>query len=192
MAAGKDKFPISGGEAAPGSNPVGGLREPSPNPPASAPRLDPAIYVNRAAFNANKPAVLVVSNAIDAELTNDIASAVDGTDGLFKPAFVRDGLFARAQQNDVSVLGDLGLERSASIVILCTVSATSTHQLVSGEDLIKTVVVMRARVFRPNEAFASQGFTETATGVGFSEANSLQAARSEIVKKIAARLRTML
>jgi len=142
----------------------------------AAPRLDPAIYVNRGAFNANVPAVLIIEpdDATDAELTGEVASAIGGADGLFKPAFVRDGLFARAQQNDTSVFDELGLKQSASLILLGIVSATSTRQHVGGENMIKTEAVVTARVFRPNEEFASQGLTERATGVGFSDADALR------------------
>jgi len=185
---GKDKIRGSSDEVALKTAPSG-TREPMPNSPTAVPRFDPALYVNRGVFNQNGPAVLIVKSGdtIDVELTSELASAIGGTDGMFKPAFVRD-FFARAQQNDTSVLGDLGLERSASLIILGAISATSSRQLVGGENIIKTEAVLSVRVFRPQEAFKSQGFTERATGVGFSETKSLQEARAAIIKKVVARL----
>jgi len=187
----KSENPSGGGTDARPIDPNPGLSKPKSDEPVP-PRLDPAIYVNREAFSASEPTVLIVKvesgNPIDDELTSDIASAIKGTEGLFKPAFVQDGLFAKAQQNDPSILRALGLEQAASLILFGVMSATCTRDRVGGEVIFSAEVQLTIRQFLPQGGFASKAYIERAKAPAFSEAKAVQDARKALVNKIAARL----
>jgi hypothetical protein len=175
----------------PARNPAPSRRDTPPTPvaapPPAPPKLEPSTFVNRGAVRPGAVSVLMVDSRrrFDAVLTQQVAELVDGTDGLFKPAFVQDGLFSRVHQGDIDLLRDLGISAEMDRVLLGTRTETFTPTEVAGQALVRASVTLNIRVVRPSAGFSSSPATATDIGAGFDQAGALALATENALKKLA-------
>lgn len=179
--------PVSAGP--PVSAPV--VSPPKPTTVISASAPAPANFVNRGNFNPNAPAVLIWGGSGDQgnDLSQRVASALKGTDGLFQDAFVKSGLFARASAGDAGVLRDLGLSGAASLIVLGRRMVKVGPQRVEGQDMFRAEGTVEVWVFDPANGYRSEGFRADTVKPGFSESEALKLADEALAEQISARLR---
>jgi hypothetical protein len=159
----------------------------SAKPPANGPNTVKADnYINRAAFNPDVPAVLILSsdNVVDNDVTGQVAAALGGSDGLFKSRFVRDGFFARAYGGDSSVVSDLEFGRAFSTLVLGVSTTSASPQVIAGQSMFHAETKLNVRIFKRESGFASKGFVVVGTGAGFSESDARRNAIMAMVKKL--------
>jgi hypothetical protein len=144
-------------------------------------------YLNRS--NPTRPIVLIVDNQfrLEPDLSDTVASAIDGDASVLTPAFVSDGLFRRAFDGDASVLRSLGLQATPTIVL--GVKQTSVESDTSiDRDYKRGDTRIQIRVYRPADDFSGRVFSVTGRGPGFSAADASREADRAAVQQVVARL----
>ena len=132
------------------------------------PTLRPADFVNAGVAGSASRAVLIVDeqHRPDIPTTERIAAGIGAENSLFKDAFVREGLFVRAQRGDVDVLRPLGLDR-LEMIALGVKSTNTASEDVAGTQLVRATVSIVLRVIRPTSGFAATTISVQGTGAGF-------------------------
>jgi hypothetical protein len=116
-----------------------------------------------------------------------VASAIHGDATALTPAFVRDGLFQRAFGGDASVLRDLGLTATPTIVLGVKQTTVESDTSID-RDYKRGDTRIQIRVYRPTEGFSGRVFSVTGRGPGFSEADASREADRAAVQQVVARL----
>lgn len=162
----------------------------APGRPVEPAKLDPTTFINRGMMRPGSTAVLMVdqSRGADAVLTQQVAALVQGSDGLFKPAFVADGLFSRVHQGDADLLRELGLTADVARVLLGTRTTSYSPTEVAGVAMVRAAVTLSVRVIRPAAGFASGVAAAREVGAGFDQDSALEVATRNALKKLFAEL----
>lgn len=165
---------------------AGGGSAPAAMVPPAVPKLDPSLFVNRGAVRPGSVSVLMIDarRGMDAMLTQQVAALVDGTDGLFKPAFVQDGLFTRVHQGDMDLLQELGITAEVDRILLGTRTVTFSPTELAGQALVRASVTLNVRVVRPSSGFTSSPATASDVGAGFDEEAAAALATDNALKKL--------
>jgi hypothetical protein len=158
----------------------------STEPATQVVKLDRTKYLNVGSIHPGLVSVLMVDErrGLDALLTQQVAVALGGSDDLFKPAFVGDGLFSRVHRGDIDLLRELAASTEISEVILGTRAVTFTAIEVSGTAMTRASVTLSIRVTRPSSGFVSNTQAAQEIGAGFDEAGALTAATDNALKKL--------
>lgn len=156
---------------------------------ATDPETDRARYVNRGVVRSGSTYVLIVDSrtGIDVMLTQQVGALVGGTDDLFKPAFVREGLFSRVHQGDTDALSNL-VDSAVGRVILGTRVSTFAPTQVAGQALVRAAVTLNARIIEPSRGFVSTLASASDIGAGFDEQSALTLATENALKKLSRQL----
>ena len=156
-----------------------------PSPPAEPVALDPDRFVNRGLVRPGARAVLIVDqrNGADSVLTGRLAADLGAQDALFKPSFVQEGLFSRAQQGDAEVLRELGLDALESIA-LGVRSVAASPQDVAGVGMMRANVTIALRVFQPSQGFTTRLVTASDIGAGFDELQAVASGTEKALAKV--------
>lgn len=162
----------------------------SPAAPASA-RANPADFLNRGELRPGVTAVAIVDDrrGLDPVLTQQIAAELGGTTGLFKPAFVAEGMFSRVHGGDADLLRDLGVPSSVSRLVFGLRSMSFRPVEVAGQQLVRAEAALTVRVVRPAGGFTSDLFTASATGAGFDQEAAARLATDNALQKLLPQLR---
>jgi hypothetical protein len=118
-----------------------------------------------------------------------MAAGIGAENSLFKDAFVRDGLFARAQRGDMDVLRPLGLDR-LEMIALGVKSTTTARDDATGTELIRATVSIVLRVIRPASGFAATTVSVQGTGAGFDAARATEDGSEKALAKLIAQLKS--
>ena len=117
-----------------------------------------ARYVDPLALEEGPPVALAVgsSGRVDDELSTTLARAIGGSQDLFRPAFVEDGLFLRAASGDRGILVDLGLgSYRGDILLVKEEVALGSDSL--ARDLTVATVRLSGRLSRNSRGTTGQG-----------------------------------
>lgn len=155
--------------------------------PAAPPKPDPATYFNVGAARAGSVQVLMVDpkRGVDAVLTQQMAAALGGSDDLFKPAFVRDGLFSRVRLGDTDILRDLGVSSEIAEIVLGERRVDSVVPFeFQGERLMRATVTFSLRRIHPRTGFSVDVAAATEIGAGYDEDGAIETATENAFKKL--------
>ena len=155
-----------------------------------SPAVRVADFVNAGVAQSASRAVLIVDeqHRPDIPTTERMAASIGAENSLFKDAFVREGLFARAQRGDVDVLRPLGLDRLEMIAL--GVKSTNTAPDVAETQLIRATVSIVLRVIRPASGFAATTVSVQGTGAGFDAARATEDGAEKALAKLIAQLKS--
>lgn len=143
-------------------------------------------YLDSAAVGGGGPSALAVSSGGKRSdtLTSRLNEAIQGSPGLFRPAFVNDGLFAKAVDGDHGVLSDLGLADYPGEILLVReeieIGADSLAR-----DLSVATVTLSGRLFRGAKTAMVQGQGKKPD---FDRGRAVDKARAEAVEDLVAAL----
>lgn len=141
-------------------------------------------FVYSTQLDPGRPIVAVVEGVdrVDPLVSQAVAAAIGGREGVFTPAYVTSRRFAQAHEGDAKALDRLTKAGLRQPVVLAVRSTRREPTLVAGEEIRRVDVSLSVRVFRPLEGFRSEAFSLSATGAGF----SWDAAERQAVERAAA------
>lgn len=176
--------PVTGGQPPPAQTPsTKQATKADPNAPDQSYRRK---YLSETV--STSPAVVAVNSdgTINSEAARTLAAAIGGVSGLFKPAFVGDGLFASAFSGDSSSFDRLGLTSSVPEIILAELDRRHAGANVEGEAITKATAKLSVRVFRRTR---TSSFSVEEQASAFSPEDAERRASEAALSKAAARLK---
>jgi hypothetical protein len=129
--------------------------------------------------------VATAEGQVDGPATQALSEKTGGTSGLFKPAFVSQGVHAQLMSGDLATADRLGLTSRQGLLVLGTSSVKHVTNNVAGEDVVKASADLRFWLLKDGRATTvTADGVATAFDIADARRNALEAAVSKAVPKI--------
>jgi hypothetical protein len=164
-----------------------GVTQATPDMPAAHARiLRPPRYINEALLAGDAPinAVAVLGKAETVQGVLE-ALALPLRQGVFTPAFFKDGLFERALQGDGDAIFLLDLHKRVGKIVLIRAGDRRMTDIPDGQGAKKVSADIKVAVLDAQSGTLLKSASFTAEGAGFSEKYWEEALHNEIANKLA-------
>ncbi len=160
-------------------------KPPVPPAPVPVPRADPARFVNEGVASSAGRAGPIVDQRLGADIaaTSRIAGGFAGSDSLFKPEFVTEGLFSRVHRGDIDVLKPLRIEK-VQLLLLGIKSARTRREDVAGVSVVQATVTLDVRLVRPASGFTTAMLPVSASASGFDDDRAIEDASDKALEAL--------